>query len=231
MPFRLLVLGLLLLGLPSLSRGGLLFNGTTQEVTVASAVVTNEPFTVCLWIYPTTTLTGTPIYWALNLAGTDLEGWQLLTFVGLGETAARKTDVGQALESWATATANPAVGVWSALCGMFFADGFREAVINGSPNGDPTALGDATVTVTHTTTTFAGRRAHIAVWNQGLTDEEMQAVQAGANPRCVRPTALVSYLPFMSAASPQADVAAARSWTMTAAPTETTGPPVAPCRR
>jgi hypothetical protein len=178
-----------------------LFDDAQNEyLEIDSAVVGSVPLTMACKFY-SDSLTASQML--MNLVDKDVDNDSLaylaargneagdpLTAYSIGPTAAAKTGVAYAINTWQHA------------CGVWAADNDRRVYLNGgnkatngtsSPGHTPnrTSLGrngDSTPS-----SYLSGRLAWAAIWNVALTDAEVAALAAGARPPSIRPGNLVSF--------------------------------------
>lgn len=203
------------------------FNGSTQWLTFAGSPFGDTlPFTLMVWFYPTAAASnglvelsvsgGNRHYLLFHSGGTV----QSNSFDGSSSTAVTST----------TATLN----TWNLAVGRWVTTTDRRVTLNGG--GEGTAAGAKTLTGLNqlrigaqSTLEFSGSLAWAAGWASDVQPAEISALAGGANPFCIQRDNLRFVVPMWGTHDPEIDIAAARAFTLVAAPTVAThGPPVRP---
>lgn len=174
------------------------FDSNDDFRTTTQGVVTAPPFTISLWVYPTgLDATNRAVLTVSDNAapGTRFWTWQANTtslkwFAGDGGG-----------NSSANTSIAPTANAWQHWCAVEASTSSRACYINGGSKGTngttrtPTA-GTWSSFVGAATVNFAGRLAHLAVWNVALSDDEILGLANGQHPFAVRPAALIHYYPM-----------------------------------
>lgn len=179
------------------------FNGSSDHLSTASALVGDGPFTFSAWFNTTNDTATQSIICAAVSAGTSR---QQLTTNG--------ADVGDPI---AHQTANPS-NAQSFSTGGFVVNGWyhgasvvdnaasRTTYLSGvagtteTTSRPITGMNVTTIGARWNTTLgayFAGNLAEVAVWNAALTAAEIVSLSKGFSPTKVRPQSLIAYLPFV----------------------------------
>lgn len=185
------------------------FDGATQLLTLASAVVTTAPYTFAAWIrLDVVNALQAPIAihkssdpnnvaTALNLMpdGT-MRAWSSSTLAGAG----------------ATSTTTVSASTWTHVCGVWAAADSRSVFINGTDKQTNTTsvtplLLDTTQIGRYDLTTqyLDGLVAEAAIWSVALDDAEVASLAKGFSPPLVRPQSIAAYWPLFGNASPEPD--------------------------
>jgi hypothetical protein len=210
---------------------GLLLNGTTQYLTVASVPVTAVPLSMAFWMNGVA-VSGQYYYMAISSttsAQNDLFALTSATNTMSAETSntAGSTDVvGNSSLTLAASTLYHVCGVWASITS-------RVCYINGANSGSnatscaPTAGDFNTCSIGALFEAGAGplnfTSANIyfpAIWNVALAAGDIASLAAGISPRKIRPANLVRYLRLTGHNSPEPDLMNGTGWTVTAAPAQ-----------
>lgn len=194
------------------------FDGSTQRLNNAAAVVTAYPFTLAAWV--NTDLTGLQtILTQQATGGTASSGWQL-RLSGTNQVIMRSGT--QA----ATTSTTLGTGTWGHACGVCTSATARAAFLNGGGKGTSTANNTpSSIAATSLaqpdamdTARLNGRLAEAAVWDVALSDQEVVILALGASPLLVRPQSLRAYWPLIGRYDPEIDLRGGFPLTLTASP-------------
>lgn len=229
---------LLILAISFPSYAGRNFDGATQHIETAAALVTATPLTICAW-FKTTDLTNTLSVAQVSSVATNDNRMGLWIAAGVVQAAMRGTT-----PTTGNGIANAAIsitsGVWQSGCAVFTSPTDRSAYVNGG-NVGTNATNRTAVSLTVTSigvrsgstysSHFAGDIGPVGFWNVALTANEVAAFHKGVPTNKIRPLSLLSCPRLMGLFSPEIDECGARSWTLTGAPTRTSHPLVIPWGR
>lgn len=188
------------------------FNGSSQYIDLASALVSAYPFTLAAWANISSLSAGDNTILAIsNNAASNFEAQQIL-IRSSGKLRARSSIAGGTAAS-AETTATVSTGAWNHFAGVFASSSDRTAYINGTNAVQNTTA--ISISTLNTTTIgawannatrsayFPGSIAEIGAWNVALDTAEIAALGAGVSPLLIRPGSLVAYLPLIGTASPE----------------------------
>lgn len=182
------------------------FDGGSQYIEVASAVLSGVPITMACWfnsdsIAAIQTLMmisdhdATTIYFSLELDGVEA-----------GDPIRCLTRNVAAL-GFVRSTTGYSADTWHHACAVFTAVDNRDIYLDGGSNASnatsvtPVNLSHTILGVSHTNSAFNqhmnGEIAEAAIWNTALTVEEVAILAAGYSPLLVRPESLVLYMPLV----------------------------------
>jgi hypothetical protein len=208
---------------------GLLLNGTTQALTVASGAVTAAPLTLSCWA-------NAPVlgaqYYIFDISSTIDDslfalGGGATNFDNEVETATGSVDTG------ATSTLTPLVNTLYHICSVFTSITSRTIYINGGNTATDTtsctptagslngtvlgALYPGSAVLDHF---FNANMYFPAIWNTALTAADVLSLSQGISPRKIQPSHLVRYARLTGHNSPEPDMINSTGWTVVAAPTQ-----------
>ena len=191
-----------------IDKGGarLFDDDSSQYLAVDSTPVTAAPLTMACW-FKTDDITArqTLMHIVDRSAPSD---WFLMEFYGdlagdyIGAWARREGGS----ESLAYSTVGISADTWTHCCNVYYASDDRSAFVNGGGEGNnvvdraPLGIDSVSIGATYDSSPgsyTSGSIAHAAIWNVALTDSEVAALAAGADPRTIRPQNLVSYWPLV----------------------------------
>jgi hypothetical protein len=132
---------------------------------------------------------------------------------------------GTQASSDSTGTVN--IGVWNTVGGVWRTTADRSAYLNGTletpettsvtpANLDTFTLGG--FRISGNTGYTDGEAAEFCIWDDSLTEEEMDAFDAGLSPFHIRPSALISYVPVIGDAGSSIDLITGNVLTETGTP-------------
>lgn len=184
---------------------------TQYLYSTGASPVSSYPVTISAWFKPTTSHNGT----LLDLThASDNNRIALVTDVA-GTLSLFSATAGTS--AGATSSGTYTTGVWNHAIGVVSGAASRAVLLNGAGGGSNatsiattgcgrTYVGSLFANGAHTAGYyFNGLISNVAVWNVALSSEEQAALAAGADPRLVRPTALVSYLPLLGRSTLEED--------------------------
>lgn len=203
------------------------FNGTSDKIvtsSVATTAITN--ITMAIWVYPTSTPSGTQIVFS---NGTNSNGYALLTSHINGALSFVKSGVGFIDFIGFTVSAN----VWTHFCVTFSTGGNAVLFLNGVSQ-DTVSAGSGTIAPASsvafgsdgTDSFYPGRLADGGIWTATLSGGEILALGNGARPGSIRQQNLVGWWPLDGLNSPEPDLSGkANNGTLTGTALAA-GPPV-----
>lgn len=213
------------------------FNGTTQYLSSASAVLAATPFTMACW-FLTSDVTTDPVLMSIGVTGSANNIHALQATGSLGGDPVRATSKVTATSAAAATSTGYSANVWQHACGVWASATDRKAYVNGGSEGtnttsrvpagmNSTYIGASQgVSVSNFVT---GRIAEAAIWNVALNTSEIAALAAGVSPLRIRPNALVTYWPLFGVGDPEPDRSnGGFHLTLNAAPTQADHAPVMP---
>lgn len=183
------------------------FNGSTQYLSRASAVVSAMPLTMACFFRTTST---TAIQRLIDV-GQLSSGNQKWSLALLGTAAAPNTTVIANTSSvngaYAATTAAYSANTWHHAAAVYESATSRTAYLDGgnagtdtvsvSPSGvDTTTIGATGVGASAFGQFMSGRIAEAAIWSVALTAAEIAALARGFIPPQIRPQSLVAYWPL-----------------------------------
>ena len=184
------------------------FNGTSQYLSRASAVVGAAPLTMACWFYSTS---AAALQTIMEVSRTGAAGTtDKYRIILRGDLAAgSKTLQAQQIPGFlATTTAQYSINQWHHGCGVFASASSRTAYIDGGNAGTDTTsgtvgtLGQTLIGTAWDSSNstfgafFSGRIAEAAIWDVELTAAEVAALARRYTPLQIRPQSLVAYWPL-----------------------------------
>lgn len=203
------------------------FDGSNDDLGVASAVVSTTPFTMACWFKTNGTPAANQILMKLYNSGVDnLHRHQLYVDASL---RVRVETVDGTSGNNINATAFFTASAWQHACGVWSSATSRTAYLNGTdaqtntssrtPSGlDATVIGAGIDTVPGGF--FNGAIMEAAIWNLALTAQEVEMLGTPGVMQCplsIRPSALVAYWPLIGVDSPEPDRVGGFNTTVTGA--------------
>lgn len=202
------------------------FDGSTNCIYAEATPASDEPMTFAAWFKPSSlpgagnvaTLisicnAGSTPYFGLVLNGDNSDYVEARTYDGSYAAAAT--------------SAAPSTGTWYHGCAVFRANNDRSVFLDGGNEGtystseNPFGLSYIGVACrianSGLTELFAGELAEVAVWDVGLSDDEVESLADGYSPKFIRPGSLVFYLPMVRTYTP--DVIGNEAMTAVGTPT------------
>lgn len=186
-------------------------DGTTQYLT--KSITESLPFSFACWFNSTSAATNQVLvaeYTAsANSAVMDVNAGNVRAFVSSGTTA--------------TSSTSYSANTWNHACATF-ASGGSAVYLNGGGKGTGTVTSIGSPTATYigsklgTGIFFSGQIAFAAIWNVQLSDVEAAALGGGADPRRVRPQALIEVVPLVFSGAVGFSYISSTAWTLGASP-------------
>lgn len=127
------------------------------------------------------------------------------------------------------------IGAWNTVGGVWTSITSRAAYLNGTLEAPNTTSITPTNLDTYTCGGFRisgltgytdGEVADFCLWNEALSEEEMDAYDAGVAPYLIRPEALVSWLPVYGTGSDSVDLITGDTYTEQGTPVAAEHPPI-----
>ena len=188
------------------------FNGTTDNLSYAGAIVTAEPFTISAWMSADDAAALKTVLGVGHTSNANFFAQEAGT-TGDGRPASCRRSDGASANS----TAGFTIGSWENVIAVFAATNDRRAYVRGSNKGtqgsDAGAMGAVNRTnigaLTYQGTLanyFKGKIAEVAIWNIALTDDNATALGVSNNsPLLVARPNLIAYWRINGSASPEVD--------------------------
>ena len=194
---------------------GRTFNGSSDYLKRATALITAAPFTVSCW-YKASVNTNTRTLWSFGDTATDDYYWRAVHYDSAGTRGlgAQATAVSSATSDY---SGSPE-GTWTHSAMVEASSSSRTCYVNGTAatanttNKTPTGIDTVVLgrleraTPTHY---FGGDLAEFAIWNIALSGANISSLAAGANPQAIENANLVAYWTITGTTSPEVDVIAA----------------------
>jgi len=181
------------------------FDGSTQFIEAASAVLSGVPLTMACWLN-SDSITDNQTVIQIADASSSVNYFSLQALGGIaGDPIRGVMRQSGAINVPVTSTGYLA-DTWHHICAVFAAADSGAVYIDGGSKGTDTATATPTnlditslgVRNTGGTSEFTdGEIAEVAIWNVALTDAEVAQLAAGYSPRLVRPQGLVLYMPLV----------------------------------
>ena len=183
---------------------------SSQWATVSSSPVSTVPCTLACWMRKDSNQTGYPAY--LMAIGRSIDDNDELA-LRISSSSPHKivATSRQADSSITTETASgTSTGTWYHAAAVFASATSRTAYLNatgtsGTDSSTPTSLDQIAIGALYRATSvglsFDGAIAHAGIWNVALSATEVASLYnngIGADPRSVRPDALVAYWPLLN---------------------------------
>ncbi len=203
-----------------------LFDNASSEFLQANvADFTVPPISISAWAHPDDAAnTGTIYFCGDNGSTKDWYSLRLMGGTAGDPLQMRVRDVTAFSDAETSNSYN--VNAWNHVFGKVLSATSRTAILNGdiANEGNSTAsrspttpnrtaigrLGDGTPS-----SYFSGRIAEVAVWDVGLSDDEVVALSKGISPLLIRPGNLISYRPILGRRSPEVDLIGGNNLTAT----------------
>lgn len=171
---------------------------TSNFLRTTTTPITGKPITLSIWCNPNSTSTMRLFEWADNATTNNLAR---INFSGSNQVTGTYNNGGSAVTVSTTGTVS--VGSWTHACAVF-AGSSALSYINGTAaptpaviGSDPTGVDRFGVGISATggaaTAPFDGLLERACVWNMALTQSDISALAAGADPFSVQPANLVCY--------------------------------------
>lgn len=211
------------------------FNGTTQYLSNAGAVLTAVPLTMACWFYSTSATTLQTLM-SLGVSGANDNRFSLFASGATAGDPVQAQTRGTANAS-ALSTTGYSINTWQHACGVFASATDRRAYVNGGGEGiENTSRTPVGINSTYLgalqgaspATFLVGRIAEPAIWNVALNASEIAALARGVSPLRIRPGNLKFYPPLYGVGSPEPDYIGGFLLTLNNAPTQADHAPVMP---
>jgi hypothetical protein len=193
------------------------FDGTDDELTLGSAVLTAEPITMACWKYFDSSVSGSVL---MSLTNNGTSGhWHLRETSGGNLVAEKQDDSGNLATALISSGSN-----WVHACAVFdsgnlsvYRNGSRTATVHtiNDPTVDFTSIGSRKGSSSGSF--WDGRIAEAAIWNIALGSGSVARLVTGIVPLCVHPESLVAYWPLWGSHSPELDLVGGNNLTVTGA--------------
>lgn len=196
-----------------------LFNGSSDQLGIASALVTAYPFTLAAWMRAANVTANMSVIGIYDTAAGTQSRWDIEARGGVGGDPIRFVSRQGGVQRDVDTSSGFSANTWHHVCGVgvsatertVFLDGGSKATdtqANTPVDLDVTALGvlkrgDGDAFFVN------GRIAEAAIWSVALTDAEVLALSLGLHPLRVRRTSIVAYWPTYGLGSPEADLGGA----------------------
>lgn len=177
-------------------------------MSVASAPVTDEPCSLGCWFNTADTST------AMAMLSVGAATARVQLDVSGGVVRAATVDAGGS-SGIASSSASYSASTWTHGLAVLAAANSRTAYLNGANAGTNTTSVTSSgwdrtrvacrVSGGSNGAFFTGLLAELAIWNVALSADDASMLGAGYSPLCVRPDALVFYLPLLGEDSPAPD--------------------------
>lgn len=185
-----------------------LFNGTTSNLELGSAILSGVPITFAAWFNPANVTSNAMLITLSEKASVGgIDGLRLIAAGTIANDPIRLTAVAAGTAQFADTTPTPGfiAQKWNHAAGVFTSATSRTAFLNGgrattvTNNIVPTGLDRTNIGSFWDVTNqgfFPGLIAEVGIWNCALTASEVLALASGVLPSAVRPDSLVMYLPL-----------------------------------
>jgi hypothetical protein len=195
------------------------FNGTSQYLVIASALLSAYPVSFACWYNP---VNNTGNQSVLNIGSTTSFSY-LVLFPASGILDARVSNT-VPTSGTASSVASVATGSWNHCVGVFTSTTSRTVYLNAVSASNTTSVTISPFNRTAIGTNFDnsttpasfanGTIAVPAIWKVALSQTDVASLYAGASPLKVQPSQLVSYV-RMIGASPEPDIMSTTTWLVT----------------
>lgn len=204
-------------------------SGSSQYLTMASAVASAAPLTLACWFRPSNVAGATSKTLVAIDDGTSNNFFLLRSVGSTGTVSAVTNDGGGAVSS--TTAAAQSDGTYGHCAAVFASATSRVAYLNGTAASAETTSS----TPSGISTTNVGRIAgiqfadgdigEVAIWSAALSAADIARLAAGALPRLVQPSSLVAYWRVLGVASPEPEYFGGTGLTLGNAPGQSTADP------
>lgn len=198
--------------------------GLSNYLSSSTVPITTYPLTIACWAKIGTLGQSQYLAGIYNSSGGDDRNCYNIYVRSSNEVGIQSADS----SSWSGAltTTTVSAGVWIHAAGTVTSATARAAYLNGGGKGtnatsrtatgiNRIGAGKALGTGTFGPVGSNSVIAELGFWNQALTDAEIASLAAGASPMLVRPSALVAYWPLVGVNSPENNIVANNSLTIT----------------
>lgn len=185
--------------------------GLTNFTRYASGLITATPLTMAAWFYPTAAANGAIMGLFTSGSAFNRNSFRLAIDTSPAVIALSADSTATAN---ATSTASASLNAWNHGAAVFASATSRAAYLNGGNKGtettsripsgiDRTSIGVGDGSSASTPFQATGMIAYPAIWNIALSDADVAALAAGADPRLIHPEALVAFWPLVGVNSPE----------------------------
>ena len=178
------------------------FNGSTQYLSVAQAIVTSPPISMSAWINLNSVSTGNVI--SIDNPA-DYTAYRIQIASGYLRAAVTTSNSDPFIYAQSTSTVS--TGAWLHVAAVYSSSASRTIYFANqkATNTDSISISNVTRTVIGATSGFnyvisqliTGTIAEPAIWNVALTDAEIASLAAGFTPDQIRPQSLQFYAPLV----------------------------------
>lgn len=185
---------------------------STSNYFSSATPITNEPFTVACWFYPTSDNNVVSYLAHFNIGGTNANGWALRVDFNIANNPLVAYKILGGTSSASSVYSVIDLNAWNFGAGIYSSDDSRIGYCNGTLGSESTStVSDASVTQLfagcgRTVSTgnpfgpFPGYIAELVVWNVVLTEAELDNIYENKeSPLLTRPGNIVSYTDFVDA--------------------------------
>lgn len=181
----------------------------TEYLYVSATPVTTTPMTMACWAYiaSDSNYTRRHLIAIGDSAARDSQSLDLYRAANTSQRYVEARSIDAATASQAQTTTVYSLSTWRHCCAVFAAADDRRSYIDGAGKGteatarDPADLDTIAIGSRYDSLGFGefhdGAIAHAAIWDAVLTDDEVAALAAGADPRTIRPANLAFYAPMV----------------------------------
>jgi hypothetical protein len=206
------------------------FNGAGDYLSHAAALVSGPPFTVASRFNIDSIAAFNTLLSVMAAASNQGFHMSILTD-GRGAFQARDS---AGIFRNALTSNTYTINTWSSCVGIATSTTSRQVFLNGDiANGglNNDSCAPAALDITEfgrfepTGTSYVnGRAAELAIWDETLTEGEIQAYNDGVSPRSIRPANLIAYWPLLGNNTPEVDPIGGFEFTLTGTPTKAEHP-------
>lgn len=183
------------------------FNGSTDYMESALPTTYTTPITLACWFNSDTTNVTKTLISLAN--GSTTEDTSVSLTLGLSSSAAITAITSTATGQNIGTRAAYSLQTWHHAAAVFSSDSNRVAYLDGTAgtpnttsrtasNLDNLILGQGSGGTYNPTAAYNGRLAEVAVWNVGLSADEILSLAKGTKAIYVRPQSLLYYVPLIS---------------------------------
>lgn len=202
------------------------FNGSTEDLTAATAAFTAYPFTISLWIKPNTSGNGTAICIG-DTAGTS-NWWRLLLLDSSKVFRFNSRAGGNSNADWASYSN----GTWYHVLLIGTSTTDRAMVVDGDWAGratntltsSPSGIDSTTIGASRGNSQsdqYAGSVSEVGIWSVALGQEAAEALADGVSPALIQPADLTHHWPLLGSSRSTSDSVTDRVSGVTLTPTNT----------
>lgn len=179
------------------------FDGSTQYLSLASAIASGVPLSFAAWIKPTS-ITGTHV--AVGIGNSSAANNRNRFYLATASANVSMVSASAAAAGASSVAGVVSTGAWQFIFGRsastisrYSAYGTTFATPNTTgmtPSGlNGTQIG-AMIASSAAVLLFAGKLSHVAIWSTALSDSDENALAGGANPSTIQAANLLAYLPL-----------------------------------